>query len=148
MRPDDVLRTWGDGRTVTQTRQVLPPYSPYGQTTWALADQVAALTGLACSSSRKDLAVLEAMGGVVPDQRWGLGRIPGASFKGGWGPGADGAYLVRQLGLVSIDGQRYAVAVAVRPDDGTFATGTAMLDELAGWLEHALPEQAAPIACG
>lgn len=144
---DAVLRSWGDGRTVTQTSQVLPPYSPYGQTTWTLQDQVTAVTGLACDGTTADAQVLAAMGRVVPDQRWGLGRLP-ASFKGGWGPGANGMYLVRQLGVVTVEGQRYAVAVAARADDGTFASGVVMLDELTTWLEDSLPAEASPLHCG
>jgi hypothetical protein len=39
------------------------------------------------------------MGGVVPEQRWGLGTLPGIRFKGGWGPSEDGGYDVIQVGI-------------------------------------------------
>ena len=45
--------------------------------------------------------VLQLMGEVVRGQRWGLGTSGVSSrFKGGWGPGPDGRYVVRQFGLL------------------------------------------------
>jgi hypothetical protein len=43
--------------------------------------------------------VLDAMGRIVPEQRLGIGSIPGIRFKGGWGPGEDGGYDVIQVGI-------------------------------------------------
>jgi hypothetical protein len=76
---------------------------------------------------------------VTSSQRWGLGRIARARFKGGWGPDTHGRYLVRQFGLVPRGSQVIAVAVAVEPANGSFATGTAELDQVAAWLRSALP---------
>ena len=46
---------------------------------------------------------------------------------------------MRQFGLLSRGRQVIAVAVAVEPADGTFATGTAELDQVAAWLRSVLP---------
>lgn len=74
------------------------------------------------------------MGQVTESQRWGLGNLTAASFKGGWGPDSSGRYLVRQFGIVTIDGKRVAVAIAVEPRDGSFGSGTAALSTIARWL--------------
>jgi hypothetical protein len=39
------------------------------------------------------------MGRVIPEQRWGLGTVPGMRFTGGWGPSEDpdGPYEVIQV---------------------------------------------------
>ena len=59
--------------------------------------------------------VLDAMGRIVPEQRWGLGRVPGIRFKGGWGPSErpEGGYEVIQVGIA---GAR-VIAVAARAED-------------------------------
>lgn len=105
-------------------------YSIFGQTSWSLTDQARFGSRLPClpSSAR----VLELMGQVSPDQRWGLGRIAGARFKGGWGPGVTGGYLVRQFGIVPGAGGDVAVAIAV--DAPTFEAGTAALSAMADAL--------------
>jgi hypothetical protein len=79
--------------------------------------------------------VLELMSKVTPSQRWGIGASNGTlAFKGGWGPGTDGAYLVRQMAVVRLaDGSRIGLALAARPADGRFNTGVADLDALARW---------------
>ena len=65
------------------------------------------------------------------EQRWGLGVLgDDVELKGGWGPNPDGRRLVRQMGLVG----SLAVALAALPADGSFESGTAMLDRLAQWL--------------
>jgi hypothetical protein len=80
------------------------------------------------------------LGGVLSSQAWGLGSTEaGARFKGGWGPGTDRRYLVRQMGVLDpAEGHQLVVAAAVIPNDGSFASGTAMLDRVAAWLvDHA-----------
>lgn len=144
---DAVLRSLGDTATTTQTQQVQAPFSPFGQTTWTLEGQVRTVQGLSCADEPAATAVLDSMGQVVPEQAWGLGRLDGAHFKGGWGPGPDGRYLVRQLGLVHVDGRPHPVALAARAGDGSFASGTAALDLLAGWWADSLVQQAAPSDC-
>ncbi len=113
-------------------------FSPYGQTEWSLDGQVTFASGLACARSPAARFVTTERGSVTTSQRWGLGRIAGARFKGGWGPDPRGLYLVRQLGIVPRAGQLVAVAVAVVPQDGSFARGTDALDAIATWLRSSL----------
>lgn len=127
---DQVLRDFGDATTATQTEQVRPPYTPFGQTRWSVGDQARFTGHLPCRAEAAP--VLAAMGQVISDQRWGLGRIAGARFKGGWGPSSRG-YLVRQLGV--IDTPRGQVAVAISTDAGSFDEGTAVLTRAAEWLQ-------------
>lgn len=126
---DRVLRDFGDPATVTQTEQVRPPYTAFGQTRWTVDDQARFAAHLPCRAEAAP--VYSAMGQIIPDQRWGLGRIPDARFKGGWGPSSQG-YLVRQLGV--IDTPRGQVAVAIATDAGSFQEGTAVLSRAARWL--------------
>ncbi len=129
-----MLRRGGDSATVVQSRQVRPPYSPFGQTVWSVASSARFGSALPCL--REAGEVLPMMSAVVPDQRWGLGRIPGAAFKGGWGPVGRG-YLVRQVGVIPTGQGRY-VGVAVIVQAGSFAQGTADLDRIARWLQPRL----------
>jgi hypothetical protein len=136
---DAVLADHGDSRTRTQSERTRASFTPFGQTTWSLADQVDFASHLACTPS--DSKVVEEMRSVTPEQRWGLGRLPGAAFKGGWGPDASGRYLVRQFGVVEVHGRSVAVAIAAEPRSGTFADGTAVLNRVASWLARSLPPQ-------
>lgn len=137
------LRGAGDDTTVVQTERVRPGYTAFGQTEWPLTSQVRFAAGLACSDAGRH--VLDLMSQVVPDQRWGLGSagVP-AAFKGGWGPGSGGGYLVRQLGILTIDERPVAVAIATLPADGAFATGTRNLSRIAGWVREHVRAGAAP----
>lgn len=75
------------------------------------------------------------MGQIIPSQRWGVGALTATiAFKGGWGPGVNGAYLVRQMALLRLaDGSRIGLVLAAAPSDGRFDTGVADLGELARW---------------
>lgn len=126
---DRVLRDFGDPVTKTQSRQVRPPYTAFGQTTWTLVDQTRFAAHLPCRAEAAP--VYAAMGQVIPDQSWGLGRLPSAHFKGGWGPSTNG-YLVRQFGV--IDTPRGQVAVAMAVEAPGFEQGTATLSRAAQWL--------------
>jgi hypothetical protein len=78
---------------------------------------------------------------IVPEQRWGLGVLgDDVELKGGWGPDPDGRHLVRQMGRVGPQ----AVALAAAPADGSFESGTAMLDRLATWLGESLAARSQP----
>jgi hypothetical protein len=147
------LRASGDQRTLVESQQVYPPYSPYGQTQWALVDQARFALGLRCMDAGREVA--ETMGDVVAEQRWGLGSTgTDVSFKGGWGPGSEpgtaGGYLVRQLGVVTVDGRELGVAIASRPGDGTFDSGVLALSAIAAWLADnvAMDAIATDSACG
>ena len=134
---DEQLRAAGDETTLIEARSLRAGYTPFGQTTWTLADQVRFTAGMACSAAGAH--VLGLMGAVVAEQRWGLGAagVPN-QFKGGWGPGSEpgvaGGYFDRQMGVVTIDGRPLAVAVASRPADGSHETGAANLTAIARWL--------------
>jgi hypothetical protein len=138
------LRAAGDATTSVQTQRVRAGFTAFGQTEWALADQVRFTAGLSCTGAGRQ--VLALMGRVVADQRWGLGSggVP-ARFKGGWGPGTGSGYLVRQMGILTIKGHPVAVAIANLPRDGAFGTGTRNLTAITRWLVAHLNARAAPV---
>jgi hypothetical protein len=128
-----VLRSGGDHETLVQSQRVRPGFSAFGQTTWSLTSQASFMTALPCVKNSAE--VLRLMGEVEPGQRWGIGAVGlPAQFKGGWGPGPAGGYLVRQMGIVTLaDGSRIGLALASEPADGRFETGRANLTALARW---------------
>lgn len=127
------------GETVAVNPEVTRPgFSAFGQTTWSLADQVRFLAHSACTPGEQP--VLDLMGEVISGQRWGLGTLDGARLKGGWGPGTDGLYLVRQYGLIPGPTGDVAVAIAAVPNSGAFGDGTAVLSEMGAWLAEHLSE--------
>ena len=139
------LRAAGDRRTTIESQEVYRPYSPYGQTRWALADQARFALRMRCSAAGPPVDA--AMREVVADQRWGLGTVgPDVAFKGGWGPGTEpgvaGSYLVRQFGVLTIDGRDVGVAIASKPADGTFDGGTRDLTAITTWLSDNLAPEA------
>jgi hypothetical protein len=80
------------------------------------------------------------MAQVEEGQSWGLGIIPDARFKGGWGPSPTGNYLVRQLGVLKTPRGLTAVAVATQPASGSFKDGTQELTEVSKWLTSHIAE--------
>jgi hypothetical protein len=135
----DVLVAVGDTETRVETQVLRPGFTPFGQTQWTLAAQaqlMAALPSLPYSDG-----IRARMRRVVPEQRWGLGVLgDDVELKGGWGPDPDGRHLVRQMGIVG----SHAVALAAAPQDGSFESGTAMLDRLAMWLGESLAARSQP----
>ena len=128
---DAVLRQTGDP-TIVQSQKVRPEFSAFGQTDWALVDQVRFTSVAVCDSANASIFAL--MGRVQPDQSWGIGTIPGARFKGGWGPSPTGSYLVRQMGVLAGPSGMIAVALAAQPASRKFDDGIAALTEIATWL--------------
>jgi hypothetical protein len=126
-----VLRQTGDLTTV-QSQKVLPEFTAFGQTDWSLTDQARFTSVAFCDKANAPVFAL--MGRVVADQRWGIGSVTDAKFKGGWGPSPPGGYLVRQLGVVPAPNGRIAVALSAQPASGKFDDGTAALNEMATWL--------------
>lgn len=130
---DQVLADYGSPATRTQSRVVRSGYTAFGQTEWSLGDQARFAAQVACRAEAQP--VRELLGQISADQRWGLGRWPGARFKGGWGPGTDGSYLVRQLGVV--EGPRGLTAVAIATESaGSLEQGSQTLSELTRWLQQ------------
>lgn len=126
-----ILRRGGDRSTRVPSEVTSPGHSPFGQAIWRLSDQTTFTAKLPCLSGSSD--VTTAMGQVSADQRWGLGQIEGARFKGGWGGTPDG-YVVRQLGL--LPGTKGETAATVQVRAGSHAEGTGIADELAAVLQE------------
>lgn len=134
----DVLREGGDTTTKVPATRTRSEYSAFGQADWALADQLRFASQLPCLPQSD--AVTTLMGKISYGQRWGLGTLDNAEFKGGWGPDTGGNYLVRQFGLLPVDGGELAIALAAQPNSGSFDDGTVMLNKLAALIEKHLPE--------
>ncbi len=142
----EVLREAGDSTTQIST-EGRGGFSPYGQTEWSLANQhlfVSRLAGRCIGSPESDDYLLGLMGEVSSDT-WGLGSagLP-ALWKGGWGPGLDGAYLVRQMGILLLGDQGAVVTLAAIPSDGQFASGESMATAIAQWLAQRAEHFAGP----
>ncbi len=148
----EVLSEAGDTTTAVSARG-RDGFSPYGQTEWSLSEQhrfMARLAGGCVAGGATSEYLLSLMGEVVPDQRWGAGSAGAGSarFKGGWGPGTDGRYLVRQMGVLEVDGGEVVVTLAAIAPDGGFASGTQTLTELATWVtENVNADNANPGEC-
>ncbi|MEC3915164.1 hypothetical protein [Nocardia sp. CDC160] len=111
----------------------------FGATDWSLADQVHFASRLPCLPRAN--SVVSLMSEITPSQSWGLGRLIGAEFKGGWGPDDDtGKYTVRQFGLVPTLNGPVAVALAAEPTSGSFDDATDMMDKLALLVGDHLPD--------
>lgn len=102
-----------------------PGFTAFGQTVWSTREQATFAAGLPCVAG--SAPVLEMMSRISPDQAYGFGQLPGAQFKGGWGPDEAGGYTVRQFALV--DGR--GMALTASPADGSYATAQQMANELA-----------------
>lgn len=126
-----VLRDGGDTSTAVESRRLRPGFTAFGQTRWSLRSQAQFAARLPCIADAGD--VIDLMHNIVADQRWGLAG-GAAAAKGGWGPGPEGGYLVRQFGLLNTATGRIGVALAAEPYDGTFSSGIAALDRMAAWV--------------
>lgn len=135
---EGVLTAAGNSGTDVPSELRRAGFSIFGQTDWSLIDQAGFLARVACDPAAAP--VTDLMGEITSGQQWGLGAIDGAHFKGGWGPGTDGLYLVRQFGVVPTPSGRVAVAIAAVADTGGFADGTAVLNRVAEWLQNHLGE--------
>jgi hypothetical protein len=101
-----VLRRAGDAETVLEREPDPRGWSPFGRTVWTLEAGATFYRALARGELLDPVGtdrVLDAMARVIPEQRWGLGRIPGVRLKGGWGPSEDpgGGYEVIQFGIAA-----------------------------------------------
>lgn len=134
-RVGEILHQNGDPTNV-ESRKLRPEFTAFGQTDWPLSNQTVFLAAAACDPHNQP--VLELMRNVESDQKWGLGTVPGAEIKGGWGPSLEGRYLARQIAILPTSHGLTAVAIAAEPDSGSFADGTRDLDEIAKWLQDHL----------
>ena len=82
--------------------------------------------------------VIELMHDLTPDHQWGL-AANGAAAKGGWGPGVNGEYLVRQFGILPTPSGQWGVALAAEVHEGGFETGVEVVNKLTDWLVSRLP---------
>jgi len=140
----EMLRQAGDDETVISTVG-RDGFSTYGQTDWSLTAQyryMAALAGGCVSEPSSREYLLGEMSRVGGSDTYGLGEtgFP-ASWKGGWGPGTDGGYLVRQMGIMNVAGREIVMAMAAVPDDGSFETGRSMVSQMARWAAANLPDR-------
>lgn len=141
-----VLRQTGDRSTTVPAKRKRAGFSIVGQTSWALRAQASYGGHLACLPSKDP--VRDNLRHVRADLRWGLGRLDRAEFKGGWGPDDRGRYLVRQFGTVQLsDGQPVGIAIAAITHDGSYASGTRALDEVAAWVEEHVDQAPAAGPC-
>jgi len=143
------LRISGDNLTVVNTIPNEDGFSTFGQTEWSLSASALFYRALAsgCLTTRADTNwILTLMSRITPVQRWGAGEagVPPdvrLAFKGGWGPQATDAYLVRQTAVVGAGRSGYVLAMLARPPgtgSASFQAGQAMLTETAKWAFRAL----------
>lgn len=118
-------------------------YIGFGAIKWKLTDQVKFMDRFRCMNGSD--TVLARMGHIIPEHKYGLAKIKGAQFKGGWGPEPDGRFIYRQLGLVpGADGEMTPVAIMVIPNDGLEPTAWDGVDALGKKLPELL--EGAPAA--
>lgn len=150
---EELLRLSGDQETIVATAPPPPgAVTTFGQTEWRPRNAVKFFSALArgCLLSAWSTSyVIDLMRHIEPSESWGLGSagLPDVAFKGGWGPEADGAYLVRQSGIVDVGSAKaVAVAIVAFPPAGSasFETGTAMVTDVAVWLREHLRLVARP----
>ena len=142
----EMLRAAGDNTTQVSTVG-RGSFSTYGQTEWSLPEQhrfMAALAG-GCIGSEVSRRYLMGLMGQVTSDTWGLGSagVP-ALWKGGWGPGINGHYLLRQMGVIMVNGSRAVITIAVRPLDGQFISGESIASRVAQWVARRAPRLVSP----
>lgn len=133
---DEILAEAGDTTTRVQSQRVRSGFTAFGQTQWSLILQNEFAAQFPCIPGSE--SILELMGQVSGSQQWGVADVEGAQVKGGWGPGIDYGYLVRQLAVVPSASGQVAVTMATIPDAGTFEDGTAILDSVGQWVSKNL----------
>jgi hypothetical protein len=139
---DEVLAEAGDTTTHISS-EGRDGFTPFGQTEWSLDLQELFMSQLAagCLGPAGASEYILSLMGEVSSDTWGLGStgLP-ARWKGGWGPGTDGRYLVRQMGVLSVSGGEAVVTLAVLPDDGSFETAQSMASSVAQWAAEQAPK--------
>lgn len=154
----NLFRESGDDSTVVTTAPPPPDaVTTFGQTEWPPSEAVKFYRAFAADcllpASHTDY-VLNLMQHIVSYESWGLGSagFKAVAFKGGWGPQSNGAYLVRQSGIVDPStSDAIAIAIVAHPPPGadSFTVGTQIVTQTAQWLAHELiltPRGGAPCA--
>lgn len=136
---DAVLRQAGDPTNAEADRN-RDDYGGFGDIRWSSDDQVIFANRMACLPGAEQ--VLAPMGQVVAEHRQGLGLLPMARFKGGWGVEPDNTYLLREFGLVGEKDLQIPVAFVLRPDDGSDVTARQAAGALSGALRPLIIELA------
>lgn len=148
---EQTLRAAGDEETAVNTTPSEEGYSTFGQTQWSAASASTFYRTLArgCLLPEEETAyVLDLLTRIVADQRWGAGSggygasVP-LAFKGGWGPGPAGEYLVRQSAVVGEGPRGYVMTVLTEPSGSTdaFAAGRKMVTAAAVWTRELLVDR-------
>lgn len=145
-----LLRRAGDSTTNVSTVG-RSTFTTHGQTLWPVEMQAQFLSSLGRNcllDATSTNYLINQMSNSIPSQRFGLGTIGALAYKGGWGPDPNGAYLVRQMGLVrTSSGNLATVAITARPTDGTFAGGQALLSRVSAWVQTHVGPASAPVPC-
>jgi hypothetical protein len=131
-----VVAEGGDTATVVESRRVRRGFTAFGQTQWTLQRQARFAAELPLIPGAGD--VIQLMSDLTADHRWGL-AVNGAAAKGGWGPGTNGEYLVRQFGILPTASGQWGVALAAEVHDGGFETGVDVINTMMDWLISRLP---------
>lgn len=135
VEPGDVEQVLADAGVpvAVNTAKIRPEFSVFGQTLLTAGQEATIASRLRCVSGSAEVVSL--MAGVAPDQAYGLGQLPGARSKGGWGPDPAGGYQVRQLALATNSrGEDVALGITVLPASGDYATAQAMAGAVADRL--------------
>lgn len=125
-----VVAAAGDCETLVESRRLRAGFTAFGQTQWSLRQQARFAANL--GALPEAAPVLELMRQLVPEHRWGLAS-KGIATKGGWGPGPDDGYLVRQFGVVPVAADR-RLGVALSAQGRTFDECVNVVGLLTEWL--------------
>lgn len=135
-RVQGVIAEGGDTATVVESRRLRRGYTAFGQTQWTLQRQARFAAELPAIPDSGD--VIDLMQRLTSGHCWGL-AAEGLAAKGGWGPGTQGDYLVRQFGIVPTPSGQWGVALAAKVHDGVFETGVEVLTTMSEWVLSRLP---------
>jgi hypothetical protein len=132
-----VINDSGDTTTVVESRRLRHGYTAFGQTLWSLARQAQFAAQLPHLPNADQ--VVDLMKTLTAEHRWGV-AAHGFAAKGGWGPGSNEYYLVRQFAVVPVEAGHVGVALAADAHDGRFETGIDVLNKLGDWAVDHLGE--------
>ncbi|MDY5784490.1 hypothetical protein [Corynebacterium sp.] len=139
--PGDVNQVLADAgvAAAVNTEKTRQEFSVFGQTLLTASQEAQLASGIGCIAGA--LPVVELMGAINPGQAYGLGQLPGARLKGGWGPSPSGGYHVRQLARVTNSrSEIIALGLTVIPASGDYATAQTMATAVAEGLRPLLDD--------